>query len=122
METDKQLFSDPDRRLIEGSKYDSSLKPSYNPLSSFLVWADEFPRGISPSAYDVLDTLWLARAFLYHGYELPSALLDPQYFRSVWEKAVASGLKWPGFNRLGLSEEDRQYYLTELNRDRSDGI
>jgi hypothetical protein len=122
METDKQLFSERDRSLIEASNYDPSLKPSYNPLSSFLIWADESPQGISPSAYDVLDALWLARAFLYHGYELPSALLDPQYFRSVWDKAIASELKWTGFNRLNLSEEDRQYYITELNRERSEGI
>jgi hypothetical protein len=122
METDEQLFSERDRSLIEASNYDPNLKPSYNPLSSFLIWADESPQGISPSAYDVLDALWLARAFLYHGYELPSALLDPQYFRSVWDKAIASELKWTGFNRLNLSEEDRQYYLTELNRERSEGI
>lgn len=123
MENDSsELFSERDRSLIEASSYDPSMKPSYNPLSSVLIWADEQPRGISPAAYDVLDALLLARAFLYHGYELPSALLDPEYFRSIWNKAVASKLKWPGFNRLSLSEEDRAYYLAELNRERTEGI
>jgi hypothetical protein len=123
MEKDSSgLFSERDRSLIEASKYDPTLKPNYNALSSFLIWEDEQPRDISPAAYDVLDALWLARAFLYHGYELPSDLLDPEYFRSVWDKAVASKLKWPGFNRLSLSEEDRQYYLDELNLERPEGI
>jgi hypothetical protein len=122
MQQTSSLFSERDRSLIEASNYDPGLKPNYNPLSSLLFWNDEAPRGISPKAYDVLEALWLARAILYYGYELPSDLLDPQYFRSVWDKAVASGLKWPGFNRLTLSEEDRQYYLAELNRERPEGV
>ncbi|HEY9718435.1 MAG TPA: hypothetical protein V6C69_13260 [Trichormus sp.] len=123
MEKDRaELFSERDRSLIEASNYDPSLKPNYNPLSSLLFWDDEQPHDLSPPAYHVLNALWLARAFLYYGYELPSDLLHPEYFRSVWDKAVASKLKWPGFNRLSLSEEDRQYYLDELNRERPEGI
>jgi hypothetical protein len=123
MEKDSsELFSERDRSLIEASNYDPSLKPNYNPLNSLLFWDDEEPRDISLAGHDVLFALWFARAFLYHGYEIRSALLNPEYFRSVWDKAVASKLKWPGFNRLSLSEEDRQYYLDELNRERPEGI
>jgi hypothetical protein len=123
MEQDSSpLFSERDRGLIEASNYDPNLKPNFNPLSSLLFWDDEWPCNISPQAHDVLNALWLARALQYYDYKLSTDLLDPQYFRSVWDKAVASGLKWPGFNRLHLSEQDRQYYLAELNCERSEGV
>ncbi len=116
------LFSERDRNLIEASNYDSALKPNFNPLSSLLFWDDEAPRGISPQAYDVLNALWLARALLYYDYKLTTDLLDPQYFKSVWDKAIAANLKWAGFNRLKLSDEDRGYFASELNRERSEGV
>ena len=116
------LFSERDRSLIEASTYDPSLKAKFNPLSSFLFWDDEWPRNISPEGQDVLNALWLARTLLYYDYKLSTDLLDPDYFRAVWEKAIASGIKWPGFNRLKLSDQDRQYFHDELNLDRPEGI
>lgn len=119
---DTPLFSDRDRDLIEASNYDRDLKPNFNPLSSVLFWDDEAPRGISPKAYDVLNALWLARALQYYDYKLTTDLLDPQYFKSVWDKAIASNLKWAGFNRLKLRDEDRAYFASELNLERPEGI
>ncbi len=119
---DTPLFSDRDRNLIEASNYNRDLKPNFNPLSSLLFWDDEAPRGISPKAYDVLNALWLARALQYYDYKLATDLLDPQYFKSVWDKAIASNLKWAGFSRLTLSDEDRAYFASELNLERPEGI
>lgn len=47
---------------------------------------------------------------------------DPQYFKAVWDKAVASNLQWAGFHRLKLSDEDRAYFTSELNLERPEGI
>lgn len=122
MVLDSPLFSDEDRKLIEASNYDPDSKPNFNPLSALLFWDDESPFGISLAGSRVLYTLLMARALMYYDRKLPSDMFDPQYFKSVWDQALASGIRWTGFNRLKLSDEDRQYYLTELQRDRPEGV
>ncbi len=87
----------------------SRNRPNFNPLSSLLFWD-----GITPQAYDDLNALCLARALIYYDYKLTTDLLDSEYFRSVWDKAIASDLKWAGFHRLQLSDEERKYYISEL--------
>lgn len=82
-----QLFSERDRALIETSVYDSILEPRFNALSSYLMWNDELPSNITPDGIDVLSSLWVARAFIHHGFELPD-LFDRNHFIELWMLAA----------------------------------
>lgn len=110
----KNLFSERDREILESLIYNPDLEPSYEGLKSCLIWADEQPRGLSSEGYETVCNLWIARAHLYHGLELPEPL-EPQFYIDIWNKAVADEIKWPGFNRLSLSDKDKAYYLEKLN-------
>ncbi len=116
MSPTQQLLSDRDRQLVESLAYDPSLEPRFNALRSYLTWEDESPSGITPNGYDTLSDLLIARAFLYHGFELPE-LCDRRHFADIWNRAIAEKLKWPGFNRLVLSATDREYYDRVLNEE-----
>lgn len=111
-----QLFSDRDRVLVESLIYNPSFEPRFNGIRDYLMWEDELPPGITPDGLEVLTNLWIARACLYHGYELPD-LFDKEFFRSVWQQAIAENLQWPGFKRLTLSNEDKAYYKQKLNQE-----
>lgn len=107
------LFIERDLKLIESLVYDPSLKPRFNALSSFLIWEDELPINITPNGIDTLSALCVARAFLFHGLKLPDHI-NAADFKQIWDNATDEGIKWPGFNRLKLSNEDSAFYREML--------
>ena len=114
--TQELLLSARDRELIESLTYDPSAKPRFCSMRDYLVWPDEEPAGISPTGYEYLTDLLIARALMHHGLELPPPI-KPEFFRKIWEKAQSEGLKWPGFNRLSLNDDDKAYYLKKLQKE-----
>ena len=104
------LFEGDDLRLIESLSFVPSLKPSFDNMRDCLVWPDERPNGLTPSGFEALCDLLIARSFLHRGLDFSTYRLSPEYFRKVWEKALAQGFRWPGFHRLTLSEEDKEYF------------
>ena len=112
----RKLLTDKDRMLLESLVYDPGLEPRFNALRSYLTWEDELPSGITPDGLDTLANLWIARACLYHGFELPD-LFDSNYFSGIWNQAIAEKLDWPGFKRLTLSDENKEFYKQKLNQE-----
>lgn len=102
-------FTATDLELIQALVLDPSSEPMYCSFRAYLQWPDELPNGISPEGYDTLCDLWTARACRYHGLKLHSSL-NQDTFAQVWDRAIAQGIKWPGFSRLELNERDREYY------------
>ncbi len=107
------LFTGNDLKLIESLQYDSGLKPCFDIMRDCLIWTDERPDGLTPAGYESLIDLWIARSFIHQGKDFSSHSLDPQYFEDIWKRAQAQGFKWSGFNRLILSEEDKEFYERE---------
>lgn len=117
MDTDIELgFTATDLELIEALVFDPSLEPMYCSFRAYLQWPDELPTGISPEGYDTLCDLWIARACRYHGLKLHRSL-DPNTFARVWDRAIAQGIKWPGFQRLQLSEADQSYFEEMIGKE-----
>jgi hypothetical protein len=112
------LFEGNDLRLIESLKFDPELEPSYESIKGCLIWRDERPDGLSNAGYEALGDLWAARSFLHQGLDFSEHPLNPDYYRRVWERALAQGLKWPGFNRITLSEKDKDYLESRLREER----
>jgi len=108
------LFSGNDLRHVEALVYDATLEPSYDYMRNCLVWADERAGNLTPAAYESLCDLWIARAFLHHGLDFADFDLEADYFRDIWDRAVRQGLRWPGFERLTLSDKDRAYFEHEM--------
>lgn len=104
------LFTNEDLKKIESLIFNAELSPSYDSIKNCLVWADERAEGLTPAGYENLCDLWIARSFIHRGLDFSAHELDPAYFRVVWEQAKSEQLKWPGFNRLELSMEDKAYY------------
>jgi hypothetical protein len=97
-------FSDRDRAAVEACVFDPDALPSYEAIKGCLVWADERPTNITSEGYDKLCDLWIARSYVHRG--LPMR----DQFRDAWEQAQREGIRWPGFHRVSISAEDRQYY------------
>jgi hypothetical protein len=110
------LFVGKDLELIESLVYDPNLAPSFDIMRGCLVWQDERPAGLSPTGRESLIDLWCARSFLHQGRDFSEHRLDPEYFRKIWERALSQAFKWPGFNRLTLTEADKTYYESELKK------
>lgn len=110
------LLSQQDRDLIESQTYDPSMHPRFCSFRDYLVWPNEEPKEISPAGYEFISNLLIARASIYHGLELTQPL-KPEFFRKIWEEALSQGLKWTGFNRLSLNEDDKAYYLSMLQKE-----
>lgn len=109
----ESLFTGNDLRLIEALQYDPALKPCFDVMRDCLIWTDERPDGLTPAGYEALIDLWIARSFIHQEKEFSSHTLDPQYFEAIWKRAQAQGFNWPGFNRLTLSDEDKEFYEHE---------
>ena len=103
-------FLGEDLEIIEALVYQPELSPCYDPMRDALVWMDEWPRSISSEGFKKLWRLWVARSFLHRGIPFSSYRLNPDLLERIWSEALMQGFKWPGFNRLELSQEDREYY------------
>ncbi|CAN5317855.1 hypothetical protein BH11CYA1_BH11CYA1_41260 [soil metagenome] len=102
--------------LIESLVFDSSLKPTYSAIRNHLMWADEMPDGLTPDGYTTLCNLWIARSFIHRGLDFSSHPVDPEYITNFWNRALEQKFKWTGFERLSLSEEDRAYYDSMIEK------
>lgn len=139
-------FTEQEVKAIEMLKFDPSLTPIFDPLRDCLIWkdedpylADESPLVLGGPSYEkmlatlateklsfshekIID-LWIARSFIHQG--LPKskwyAIEPTDYFVNTWEAAVAQRVKWPGFQRLTLSLEDREYLEKMKKKTRNRG-
>lgn len=100
-------FAPKDRLLLERLEFDADATPAFDAVKGCLVWPDERPDGLSSEGYGILCDLWAARGMMHVG-ETP-----PESYRETWERARRT-LRWPGFQRIQLSEEDRRYLEAEL--------
>jgi hypothetical protein len=107
-------FHGKDLEIIESLIYQPELEPAFDVMRGALVWIDERPDGLSSKGYEKLIDLWIVRSCIHRGISLSDGTLDPEYFEKAWSEARAQKFSWPGFNRLKLSEEDRIYYMKEL--------
>jgi hypothetical protein len=106
----KLIFTGRDLELIESLKYNPCLEPGYCHIKDCLAWEDERVDGLTPDGYESLCDLWIARSFIHRNLDFSAYDLSPEYFRDIWERALKQGFKWPGFNRLILSETDKAFY------------
>ncbi|MBZ5610178.1 MAG: hypothetical protein LAP38_18100 [Acidobacteriia bacterium] len=97
-------FSDRDRAIVEALVFDAAEEPGYEALKGCLVWRDEQPNNITNEGWDKLCDLWIARSYLHRGEPMKDQ------FRSAWEQAQREGIRWPGFQRVTLSANDKAYY------------
>jgi hypothetical protein len=108
---DQQLFFEGnDLNLIESLKFDPNLEPSFDNMRDCLVWSDERPQGLTHVGFESLCDLLIARSFLHRGLDFSTYKLSPEYYRIIWDRALAQGFSWPGFQRLTLTEKDRAYF------------
>jgi hypothetical protein len=99
-----------EREIVEALVFQPLLKPTFELIKSCLVWDDERPRGLSKRGNDFIRKLWVARSFLHQGSAHEVQGLDPAPFKEAWSVAQRAGLKWPGFLRVRLSDDDERYY------------
>jgi hypothetical protein len=114
MEQLEPLFTGRDLELIESLVYDPVLSPSFDIMRGALIWADEWPNGLTSDGLDNLFSLIAARSFLHRGLDFSKFKLAPDRFRLIWESAQQQGFRWPGFKRLTLSDTDKAYYEHQL--------
>ena len=112
-------FQDRDLELIEGLEFNPELEPSYDAIKNCLVWEDERPDGLTSDGYEKLCDLWIARSFIHRGIPFSNWELDPEYFEHVWEEATQAKFKWPGFNRVKLTDREITYYLHQIEEHKS---
>jgi hypothetical protein len=102
-----------DLKKIEALVFQPELEPSYEVIKDALIWSDERPEDLSSEGYEKLIDLWIARSLIHKGIPFSDWRLDPEYFEKVWSEATKQNFKWPGFNRLHLSNKDKAYYLSQ---------
>lgn len=102
-------LSPDDLLLIRSLTYNPELEPNYEILKNCLVWQDEWPDGLTSAGHEFLCDLWIVRSYLHRQLDL-SATLNPAYFENVWKRALKEIPSWPGFKRLSVTSEERDYY------------
>ena len=110
-----------DQEMINALTFNSSLRPSFEVIKSCLIWDDERPRALSKEGRRFIDRLLVMRSFLHQGIPRDRWRVDPTPFESAWRAAEDAQLKWPGFSRLYLSEEDRLYFQRSLDEASKNG-
>jgi hypothetical protein len=110
-------LSSDDRERIEAVWFDPDATIAFSEIAGCLVWSDEVPEGLSPAGWDYLRDLLGARGYLHRG--IPAREWD---FGSPgrlerWNEARASGLRWNGFRRLDLGDDERQLLERYLRDD-----
>jgi hypothetical protein len=106
------LFSDRDVRLIEALEHQPELEPAFDDIKACLVWDDERPSDLTPNGYETLCDLWIIRSYIHRGVPPEEWGVDPTsgYFQGVWQRAQTQRIRWPGFQRMTLSQNDREYF------------
>jgi len=111
------LFTGNDLQLIESLVRDPKLEPAFDYPKNCLVWSDERPDGLTRAGYEALADLLMARSFIHQGKDFSTYTISPDYFKNIWDRAMAHPFKWPGFDRLELSASENAYYEKMQKKD-----
>jgi hypothetical protein len=110
-------ISQDDLSCFERLVFDESLEPSFEYMKSCLTWGDERPTGLSKDGLEFLYDLWIVRGFIHRSIAEKDWGLDPEYFKHVWEYGLNIVPQWPGFKRLVLTGQERQYLEDSLRQE-----
>jgi hypothetical protein len=113
-------FESRDRDLLMRLQFDRDASPAFEELRCCLIWPDERAESLSSHGYELLGDLWIVRGFIHRHIPRQHWGLDPDYFQLVWTCALSDVSGWPGFRRLELTEQDRNYLQRCLQEPRSD--
>ena len=102
-------LSPDDRAAVEALPFDPSAEVMYHEILGCLVWSDELPDDITSDGLSYLRDLLGIRGAIHRGED---ADLD------TWNLARMTGLRWNGFQRLVLTEEQRAALDRYRNDDR----
>lgn len=100
-------LSPADRTLVEGLVFDAAANVSYNAITACLVWADEVPAGLTPVGYEAVRDLLAARGFIHRGIPIEDWDRGWTDRADLWNAALGECLRWPGFQRLALTRDQR---------------
>jgi hypothetical protein len=100
-------LSPADRALVEALRFDAAADVAYNAITACLVWADEVPRGLTPDGHETIRDLLGARGFIHRGIPIEDWDRGSTDRADRWNAALAEGLRWPGFQRLALTRDQR---------------
>jgi hypothetical protein len=101
------VLSDGDRRLVDEQAFDPDAEASFNEVTWCLVWSDEIPDGLSRDGYEIVRDLLVARGLIHRGVPVESWDYGWMDRWERWNEALASGLRWNGFRRIGLTTAQR---------------
>jgi hypothetical protein len=108
-----EFFSLEDAKLLNSLVYQPDFKPSYDMVQNLLTWKDERPTGISDDGMDKLINLWIARSYIHDDRPFSSDVFGGKHLEEAWSKSKDEIPNWPGYQRLNLSTEDREYLDNE---------
>jgi hypothetical protein len=107
-------LTDEDRTAIESCRLDPACKPTFSYFGAGLRWADEIPPpNLTRAGRIILEDLIIARSEIHRG-NWPSKDDICGLSMEVWVDCRDGGLQWIGFDRIVLSEEDRQFLEDNL--------
>ncbi len=112
----KTEFIGNDLEVMRSLKYDPTLKPNYESIRGCLFWKDERSEELSPDGYKLVNSLIIARSLLQQGLTLDDHPIDPEYCKKLWAIAQKQIADWPGFKRVTLSAEDKEYFEDQIAR------
>ena len=109
-------FSAYDKDIITNLSYDNAAEPAFDNMRDCLVWPDERPDNLTPDGYEKLQDLFIARSLIFHLTQVKKTSPEvPSSFENAWKAAQKQVPTWPGFRRLTLSIEDREYYTRSMS-------
>jgi hypothetical protein len=100
-------LSRDDRERIEAVWFDPDATIAFNEITGCLVWSDEVPDGLSPAGHDYVRDLLGARGYFHLRVPVEEWDFGNTDRIERWNEALASGLRWNGFRRLDLSDDQR---------------
>ena len=91
-------LSPSDRASIEAAAFDPEATIAFHEILGCLVWSDEIPDELTNDGHAYLRELLGIRGALHRGEDADLA---------TWNLARMTGLRWNGFERLVLTEHER---------------
>jgi|KBSSwiStaDraftv2_1062776.scaffolds.fasta_scaffold3232354_2 hypothetical protein len=101
------MLGTTDRRLVENLFFDADATAAFNEVTGCLVWSDELPDGLSPDGFATMRDLLSARGLLHRGIPIEDWQGGFSGLADTWNAAVRSRLRWTGFQRIELTQEQR---------------
>ena len=104
----KKMILKSDMEVLENLTLDPTAQPSFEVLKCCLIWPDERPfERLSHAGQEFLSDLWIVRGFIHRSVPRDEWGLDPDYFWETWNFGLSNVARWPGFQRLTISDADR---------------